>query len=107
MQRDPRFDQLFGRLHRQTVEPMTLTQKILAAIVGAGVFALALMFSVVLFAGFVAVGTVAWGYLWWKTRAIRKKMRENPPDVVVIEGEVIREVHEDSEAHRGDGSGAR
>lgn len=102
MRRDPRFDPLFGRLHRQAVEPMTLTQKILAAIVGAGVFALALMFSVVLFAVFIAVGTVAWGYLWWKTRAIRKQMRENPPDALVIEGEVIREVHEDSEAQPAD-----
>ena len=57
------------------------------------VFGVALMFSVVLFAVVVTVGAVAWGYLWWKTRALRKQMREHPPTGrgMVSGGGVIRE----------------
>lgn len=68
-------------------------QKLLAVVVAGGVFVLALMFSVVLFAVVLTVGAVAWGYLWWKSRAIRKQMRDNPPGGLVLEGEVIREVN--------------
>jgi uncharacterized protein YneF (UPF0154 family) len=80
----------------------------LAAVVAtAAVFGLALMFSVVVVAVFLAAGTIVWGYLWWKTRELRKQMRNYPPrnvsmeqemagdDVIrgeVIEGEVIHVV---------------
>jgi hypothetical protein len=51
------------------------------------------MFSVLLFAVVATVGVVAWGYLWWRTRELRRRMRAHPPGGgVVIEGEVIREV---------------
>lgn len=66
---------------------------------------LALMFSVVLFAIIATVGILAWGYFWWKTRDLRKQMREiheqalrgqsgyrPPAGSDVIEGEVIREI---------------
>ena len=60
----------------------------------------------VFFAVIVTVGAVAWGYLWWKTRALRKQMREQASmgqgqrqgeawsgaQGLIIEGEVIREV---------------
>jgi hypothetical protein len=61
---------------------------------------LALMFSAVLLAALLCVGTVAMAYLWWKTRELRKQMRNFPPrgaamehevfEGKVIEGEVIR-----------------
>lgn len=84
-----------------------------AAIAGAVVLAsLALMFSAVLLAAILIVAVIGGAYLWWKTREIRRLMREQrqnfPPrgaqaesDVFrdevysgeVIEGEVVR-VHE-------------
>jgi len=71
------------------------------------VFGLALMFSVVVFSVIIVAGMLGWAYLWWKTRALRKQMRNYPPhnvameqeragdDVIrgeVIEGEVIHVV---------------
>ena len=70
-------------------------------------FGLALMFSVVVFSVIIVAGMLGWIYLWWKTRALRKQMRNYPPrnvamergmdgeDVIrgeVIEGEVIHVV---------------
>lgn len=72
-----------------------LWKKIVAALVTAVLFGVALMFSVVFFAAVLTLGLGAWGWLWWKTRAIRKQMRDNPPGGLVLEGEVIREVKEE------------
>ena len=52
-------------------------------------FALVLMFSVLLFAVLLIAGAIAMGYLWWRTRDLRKQMRKHPPGGVIIEGEVI------------------
>ncbi len=38
-------------------------------------FALILMFSAVFFAVVAVLGFIAWGYLWWKTRSLRKQMQ--------------------------------
>lgn len=68
-----------------------------------------LMFSAVLLVFIVTAGLIAFGYLWYKTRALRKQMREhrqamgsaaNDADAFkgevyegeIIEGEVIRKV---------------
>jgi len=88
---DPEQARFFSQFARRRTQPLSLWQKIVAAVVGGGIFVLALMFSVVLFAGVVTVGLVAWGYLWWKTRSLRRQMRDHPPEGLVIEGEVIRE----------------
>ena len=88
---DPERARFFSQFANRRARPMSVWQKIVAAVVGGGVFILALMFSVVLFAVVVTVGLAAWGYLWWKTRNLRKQMRDNPPDGLVIEGVVIRE----------------
>ena len=63
---------------------------------------LVLMFSAVLFVIILVVGTIAWAYLWWKTRELRKHMRNFQPheaeregkesDETVFGGEVIRVV---------------
>ncbi|MDP5238801.1 hypothetical protein Q9Q94_04635 [Uliginosibacterium sp. 31-16] len=80
----------------------------------AGVFTLAavvalLMFSVVAVGVLLVGGAVFLGYFWWKTRALRRALREQPSmqqapfatrspaandDGMVIEGESIREVPE-------------
>lgn len=77
-----------------TTEPPSLLRKVAAFIVTAVLIGLVLMFSVLLFAVILIVGTMAWGYLWWKTRDLRKQMRQYPVGDGVIEGEVIREVIE-------------
>ena len=74
-------------------------RKLFAIVVAVVVLGLALMFSVIVIAVILVVGTLAFSYLWWKTRALRKQMRNYPRGVVmggaatdgdVIEGEVIR-----------------
>ncbi|MCQ9378145.1 hypothetical protein [Methyloversatilis sp. XJ19-49] len=85
--------------------------KIFAALIGAALLVLGLMFSVVIIAVAIAFGLVIWGWMWWKTRALRQQMREQmearmaagegasaqysdsegpQPRGRVIEGEVIR-----------------
>ena len=67
-----------------------LLRRIAAFVVALALFGLALMFSVLFFAVILTAGTVALGYLWWKTRALRKQMRMQPRSGEVIEGEVIK-----------------
>jgi len=79
-----------------------LLRKLAALIVTVAMVGLVLMFSAVLFAIIIVAGAIAWAYLWWKTRELRKQMRNFPPREVkreekmsdgnVFEGEVIRVV---------------
>lgn len=56
---------------------------------------LGLMFSMVLLAVVLVFGAGAFGYFWWKTRDVRKQMKEQAAmqatsrDGVVIEGESV------------------
>ena len=80
--------------------------QVLTAILGVIVLAGALMFSLVFFAVIAVAGLVLWGWFWWKTRALRRQIREqmqaqsveadSAPEAQgeVIEGEVIRVVDE-------------
>ncbi len=91
-------------------KPPSLLRKLAALIVTATVIGLALMFSVVVVSIIVVVGAIAWAYLWWKTRELRKQMRDfTPPeteqeqkmgDEEVFEGEVIRVVEVESRDER-------
>lgn len=69
--------------------------KALAFLAGAILLALGLMFSLVLVAFIAIAGLVAWGYFWWKTRALRKAMREQASGQTengsgqVFEGEAV------------------
>ncbi len=78
-------------------------RKLLVIIATAGLVTLVLMFSAVMLVVVLLGGSLAWLYLWWKTRVLRKQMRDFAPaaahgglrgdDVVkgvVIEGEVTR-----------------
>ncbi len=80
-------------------QPPGLLGKIIAFVLGAGFLVLAFMFSLVALAVLAVGGLMVWGWLWWKTRAIRQQMKEMqanmqnqaPVDGQIIEGEVIRE----------------
>lgn len=82
--------------------PVGRLRKLVVLIVTMLLFALALMFSAVLLMGILVVGTIAGIYLWWKTRELRKMMRDFSSQAVrretqasndaVFEGEVIRVV---------------
>jgi len=78
-----------NNLPNNTTETPGLLRKVAAFILTIAMFALVLMFSVLLFAVVFTAGAIAMGYLWWRTRHLRKQMREHPPGGVVIEGEVI------------------
>jgi len=111
---DPRFEHLLTGLDSRPRGG--LLQKAGAVVATLVVFALALTFSVVVFAVVVSLGLVIWGYVWWKTRDLRRIMREraqqaqaggdrgpqrdrpargSATESIVIEGEVIREVPDD------------
>ena len=49
----------------------------LAVIGGVLVLAVSLMFGLVVFAVLALVVLCLWGYVWWKTRELRKVMRES------------------------------
>lgn len=73
-----------------TVSP---AQKIAATLVAFLMLVLGLMFSVVLLPVVLVLGLIGFGYLYWKTRALRKAMQQAVRNESVIEGEatVIRE----------------
>jgi hypothetical protein len=76
--------------------------KLVAFVVATALVVLAFIFSVVLLAVLVTGGLALFGYFWWRTRALRKRLRENPPGGHVIDGEVIGdpEVNRDVEVIR-------
>ena len=68
-----------------------LMGKILTTVASAAVLVIAFMLSLLVFAVVAAIGLMVGGYLWWKTRELRKQMRDRPQDGRIIEGEVIRD----------------
>jgi ABC-type bacteriocin/lantibiotic exporter with double-glycine peptidase domain len=84
-----------------SAKPPSLLRKLFALIVTAAVIGLVLMFSAVLLVVILVLGTIMGAYLWWKTRELRKQMREfqaraqqaqQASNDAVFEGEVIRVV---------------
>ena len=87
-------------------KPKSPLTRILAAIISLIVLGLALTFSLVFFAILIVVGVIMWLYFWWKTRQLRKIIRENSQaanmensyssessegsDGLIIEGDAIR-----------------
>lgn len=103
MYRNESFVRAYQRLAGSAARPPSLLQKVLGVVVAGAIFVVMLMFSLVAFAAVAAVGLVVWGWLWWKTRELRKQMRAarahpHPPGGLVLEGEVIREVSVDDGA---------
>ena len=74
------------------LQPKTFLGKVLTVVVGALMLIAVFVFSLLIFAVVAAGGLLVVGYVWWKTRKLRRQMRENPPGGRIIEGEVIRDV---------------
>jgi len=82
--------------------PPSLFRKLVGLVVMVAVVAVVLMFSAVLLVVIAVLGVIAWAYLWWKTRDLRKQLRtfhaqararaEPASNDAVFEGEVIRVV---------------
>lgn len=71
-------------------------KKLVTLVAGVVLLGLGLMFSVVVLTGVVIVGLMVWAYLWWKTRDLRRAMREaqssaqpSPTGGDIIEGEAV------------------
>lgn len=68
--------------------------KLLAFVLSVGLFALAFIFSLAALAVVAVVGVIFAGWLWWKTRALRRQVKEagvtGYPGGNIIEGEVVR-----------------
>jgi Flp pilus assembly protein TadB len=73
-------------------QPTGFLAKVATTAVGAVVLVAAFVFSLLVVAVVAAVGSLLVGYLWWKTRGLRRRFREQPPGGRVIEGEAIRDV---------------
>jgi Flp pilus assembly protein TadB len=65
--------------------------KFLTAVASAVVLVVAFALSLLIFAALVAIVLLIGGFLWWKTRALRRQMRERPAGGRVIDAEVIRD----------------
>jgi len=76
---------------RLSAPPPGLLGRIVGGVITAAVLVVAFLFSILIFAAIAAVALVAGGYLWWKTRALRRQLRERPPGGRTIDGEVIRD----------------
>lgn len=63
--------------------------RLLAIIAGAALFVGAFVFSVFLFAVAVVLGAAVAGYFLWKTRHVRRQLRERHDSRDVIEGTVL------------------
>ncbi len=84
-----------------------LLRKLVGLAAGAVLLVLVFTLSLLFFAVLIAGGLLAWGFLWWKTRQLRRElqeqMRQRPPGERVIEGEVITNTEElDEHRSRGD-----
>lgn len=83
------YDKQMENFKRTPTNSPGLLRKLAVFVATLAIVALVLMFSLLVFAVVLVVGAIAWGFLWWKTRNLRKQMRDYPPGGAVIEGEVI------------------
>ena len=74
-------------------QQVSLLGKLATIVIGSALLVLGLMFSVVLIALLAVLGVGFWGYLRWKTRGLRRAMREQaasaPVGGTVIDGEAV------------------
>jgi len=94
----------FRQQARLTPQPAGLLGKMLAFMLSAALLVLGFMFSLVALAVVAVGGLALGGWLWWKTRRLRKQLREaataKADDGYVIEGEVIRDYEAPAPAGR-------
>jgi uncharacterized protein YneF (UPF0154 family) len=91
-------------LPHNSVQSPSILRKLAALVVTLVLLGLALVFSVLVLAVVLTAGAIALGYFWWRTRELRKQMRDHPPGGVVIEGEVIQSEIIEGEVIRDDES---
>lgn len=81
----------FAHSGRQARGPL---EKLLAFVLSAGLVVLAVMFSLAALAVVAIAGLVFAGWFWWKTRALRRQVKETTASAYrsghIIEGEVVR-----------------
>lgn len=80
----------------QKTQPPGLLARVLTFAVAIAVIVIGFVFSLVVLAVVFGVGLVVAGYMWWRTRDLRKRMREQAASAPstggrIIEGEVLRE----------------
>lgn len=92
-------------LPRSSARPPSLLRKAGAIIATTALAGVVLMFSAVLLAFLLCVGAVAFAYLWWKTRELRKQIRNSPPRASTMEHEVFEGEIIEGEAVRVDETG--
>lgn len=79
--------------------PTGLLGKLFATLLTAALLVLGFMFSVVVLAVVAVLGVLGLGYFWWKTRALRRAIREQQrqarqygsDDVIEGEATLVRE----------------
>ncbi|MFN0299291.1 MAG: hypothetical protein ACKVQU_02940 [Burkholderiales bacterium] len=73
---------------------MLLLKRIIGVVLGALALITAIFFSIVIFAVVALVAAIVVGYLWWKTRALRRaaKAMETPHTGRTIEATEVYEV---------------
>lgn len=82
---------LAGKTPRVDAGILGLLSKLLTAAVGAATLVAVLVFSFLAFIAVAVIGLMVGAYLWWKTRELRRQMRERPQAGRIIEGEATRE----------------
>ena len=82
---------LTGKDPRVTAKTPGLLSKLLTAAVGMAALVAVLVFSFLAFIAIAVIGLMVGAYLWWKTRELRRRMREQPQGGRIIEGEATRE----------------
>lgn len=95
----PRASPPFSSDIRFARAPQGIAGKLLTALFSVGLLVLGVMFSLVALAVAAVIGLLFAGWFWWKTRALRKALREAPPtasasraaDGDIIDGECVRE----------------
>lgn len=66
-----------------------MLRNLLTLLSGAILLILGVMASAVVVAVIVLLGLATWGYLWWKTRRLRRTAGKQATGGSIIEGEVV------------------
>lgn len=90
--RAPRRGELRIRAPHATVHSMNWLQRIIGALLGIALFIAAFVFASLVLAFAAVIALVIWGWLWWRTRGLRRTLNEREGALreragAVIEGE--------------------
>ncbi|MDH3315840.1 MAG: hypothetical protein OER43_08760 [Gammaproteobacteria bacterium] len=91
MQRNQRKIRIIVRDATHEAQPPSMLAKVLAFVLSVAALVIAFMISVVALAIVSVVIVIGVGYVWWRTRDLRRQLRENPPGGRVIDGDAYRD----------------